>query len=42
MRQDCKREKKGKNWGEININQKEWNETTRERREEKTMGRDRY
>ena len=42
MGQDCKREKKGKNWAEININPKEWNETARERREEKTLGRDRY
>ena len=38
MGRDCKREKKGKNWGEINIKPNEWGETVRERREEKKTG----
>ena len=33
MGQDCKRENRGKNWGEINIKPKEWDKTVRERRE---------
>ena len=36
MGRDCKREKRGKYWDEINIKPKEWDETLRERREEKT------
>ena len=36
MGRDCKREKRGKNWGEINIKPKEWRKTVRERKEEKT------
>ena len=39
MGRDCKREKRGKNWGEINIKPNEWDETLRERREEKTGAR---
>ena len=35
MGRDFKREKRGKNWDEINIKPKEWDETVRERREEK-------
>ena len=42
MGRDCKREKRGKNWGEIIIKPKEWDETVSERGEEKTLGRDRY
>ena len=38
MGQGSKREKKGKNWDEINIKPKEWGKTVRERREEKTQG----
>ena len=38
MERDCKREKRVKNWGEINMKQKEWGETVRERREEKNWG----
>ena len=33
MGRGCKRQKRGKNWGEINVKPKEWNETVRERRE---------
>ena len=29
MGQDCKREKRGKNWDEINIKPKEWGEPVR-------------
>ena len=39
MGRDCKREKKGKNWFEINIKPKELDETLRERRQEKTGAR---
>ena len=49
MGRDCKREKRGNNWGEINIKPdewgeinikpKEWDETVRERREGKTRAR---
>ena len=38
MGRDCKREKRGNNWGEINIKPNEWGETVRERREEKKTG----
>ena len=31
MGQDCKREKRGTNWGEINIKPKEWDKSVRER-----------
>ena len=31
----CKREKRGINWGKINIRPKKWAETVTERREEK-------
>ena len=41
MGRNCNREKKGKNWVEINIKPKELDETLRERRQEKT-GRDKY
>ena len=36
MGRDCKREKRGNNWGEINVKPNEWGETVRERRDEKT------
>ena len=36
MGRKCKREKRGKNWNEINITPDEWGETVRERREDKT------
>ena len=39
MGQDCKREKRGNNWGEINIKPKEWDKTVRERREQITGAR---
>ena len=39
MGRDCKREKRGKNWVEINIKPKEWDETVTERRREKTGSR---
>ena len=39
MGKDCEREKRGRNWGEINIKPKGWDETIRERREEKTRAR---
>ena len=39
MGRDCKREKRGNNWGEINIKPKELDETVRERKEEKTGAR---
>ena len=39
MGRDRKKEKRGKTWGEINIKPKEWDETVRERRKEKTGAR---
>ena len=33
MGRDCKREKRGENWGEINIKPKEWGATVRDRRD---------
>ena len=36
MGRDCKREKRGKNWGEINTKLKKMDETVRERRQENT------
>ena len=36
MARDCKREKRGKNWCEINIKPNEWDETVKERRKENT------
>ena len=39
MGRDCKGEKRGNNWGEINIKPNEWDETVRERREEITGAR---
>ena len=39
MERDCKREKRGKNWDEINMKSKEWGETVRERREKKIGAR---
>ena len=36
MGRDCKREKREKNWGEINIKPNEWDKALRERRKEKT------
>ena len=38
MGRDCKREKRGKKWGEINIKPKELDETVRERRKGKNQG----
>ena len=38
MGRDCKREKRGKNWGEINVKPKEWDETVRNRRAAKETG----
>ena len=40
MGRDCNRKKRGKkNWGEINIEKKEWDKTVKERTEEKTGAR---
>ena len=39
MGRDCKREKRGQNWGEVNIKSKERDETVRKRREQKTGAR---
>ena len=42
MGQDCKREKRANNWGEINIKPKKLGETVRERRQGKKLGCDKY
>ena len=39
MGKDCKREMKGENWDEINIEPNDWGKTVRERREEITGAR---
>ena len=38
MERDCKREKRVKNWDEINMKSKEWGETVREPKREKHWG----
>ena len=38
MERDCKREKRGKSWDEINMKSKEWDETVRDRKAAKETG----